>query len=130
MRWLPRSRRRPPPCSPVSSLSPVPRAPIGAPALEPALESAHATQSVILDHLAQEQEIVVEAAVLEDGEEAAAAAGGIDHGRGLGGAQRHRLVDDDMEPPLQGAEGLGSVEVVRRRHHDQLDVVEVPPELV
>jgi hypothetical protein len=35
-----------------------------------------------------------------------------------------------MEPPLQGAEGLGSVEVVRRRHHDQLDVVEVPPELV
>ena len=130
MRWLPRSRRSPPPASGWGLLTPRGRVDLRPEPLEAALHAEQPTELVAGDRLPQEQEVAVPPPVLEGGQRAPGALGRRQHRPGLPRAQRDRLVDDRCETELEGGDRLRRMEVIGRRHHHQADAVGVVPELV
>lgn len=99
-----------------------------APALEAGLEALDLAEVVFGDEAAQGEEVVVPAAVLEDGEEGSAAVRQGGERAGLGGGRGDRLVHDHGDAGFEGGGGERDVRLVGGGDHDQ---VEVPgPQLV
>lgn len=93
-----------------------------APALEAGLEALDVTERAVVDQLADGAEVVVPAAVLEDGEQQAAVLGERGELLGLGGGRGQRLVDDHRQTGLQRGGGERHMGLVRRRQHEQIEV--------
>ncbi len=93
------------------------------PALEPGLEALDLAEGALFDELADRTEVVVPAAVLEDGQQQTAVGGQRGELLGLGGGRGQRFVDDHREPGLQGGGGQRDMRFVRARQDDQIEVV-------
>jgi hypothetical protein len=61
--------------------------------------------------------------ILKHAQQQAAGAGKRDQLAGLGGGEREWLIDDDVLARLEGGTAETVVSVVRRRNHDQVDIV-------
>ena len=114
-RWLPKSRRIPPPAARRSARRLEP--------LERRLEPLDLAESTPRDELLQGEEVGVPAAVLVDAQRDARGLRLGDHLAGVGRGERERLVAHHRHAEPDGLQGHGGVGVRRRRDGDGRDPV-------
>ncbi len=94
---------------------------LGTEAIEMRLVVRDLAQASVLDETAHGEEVVVPATVLEHRQAPVDALGQRDQRLGLGGVQRERLVDHHMLAGLQRGARQGSMALVGRGDHHQLN---------
>ncbi len=100
-----------------------------APALEAGLEAPGVAEFTVGEEPPEGQEVVVPAAVLEDGEEQAALLGEGGQLAGLGRGAGDRLVHDHRQARLEGGRGQRDVGLVRGGDDDQVQLVRAVEQL-
>ena len=80
------------------------------------------SEQIRRDEMADGEEVIVPASILEDGEELAGALGGGDEELGLGAGRREGLVYDHRQAGIQRSDAQGNMRAVGSRDDDQIEV--------